>query len=100
MPSVEDALREDTPPRPSSRGVEGQRILVGSPVTVREAVDELLGRSGADELMAMTNVHGLADRKRSASRPTTRARSPRPLGACSPTPGRVAACGCSGSGCR
>ena len=65
LPSVEDALREDTPPRPSSKGVEGLRILVGSPITVREAADELLARSGADELMAMTNVHGLDDRKRS-----------------------------------
>lgn len=40
-------------------------MIVGSPATVRERLDELLSRSGADELMTMTNLHGLADRRRS-----------------------------------
>lgn len=67
LPSVEDALLEDSPPRPSSKGVEGLRILIGSPLTVRELAGELLERSGADELMAMSNLHGFEDRKRSCS---------------------------------
>jgi alkanesulfonate monooxygenase SsuD/methylene tetrahydromethanopterin reductase-like flavin-dependent oxidoreductase (luciferase family) len=40
-------------------------MLVGSPLTIRDKADELLTRSGADELMAMTNVHDTADRVRS-----------------------------------
>jgi alkanesulfonate monooxygenase SsuD/methylene tetrahydromethanopterin reductase-like flavin-dependent oxidoreductase (luciferase family) len=40
-------------------------MLVGSPDTIRDKADELLSRSGADELMTMTNVHDLADRRRS-----------------------------------
>ena len=40
-------------------------MIVGSPLTVRDRIDELLARSGADELMAMTNVHDAADRLRS-----------------------------------
>ena len=40
-------------------------MIVGSPLTVRDRIDELLSLSGADELMAMTNVHGHDDRLRS-----------------------------------
>jgi alkanesulfonate monooxygenase SsuD/methylene tetrahydromethanopterin reductase-like flavin-dependent oxidoreductase (luciferase family) len=40
-------------------------MIVGSPLTVRDRLDELLTRSGADELMAMTNVHDSSDRRRS-----------------------------------
>jgi len=64
LPSVEDALAEEGhAPRPGSRGAE--RMIVGSPVSVRERLDELLSRSGADELMTMSNLHGLDDRRRS-----------------------------------
>ena len=37
-------------------------MIVGSPVTVRDRIDELMTLSGADELMAMTNVHAFEDR--------------------------------------
>jgi len=65
LPTVEDALMEEGPgtPRPAAGGP--QRMIVGSPATVRDALDELLSRSGADEVMTMTNVHDIADRRRS-----------------------------------
>jgi alkanesulfonate monooxygenase SsuD/methylene tetrahydromethanopterin reductase-like flavin-dependent oxidoreductase (luciferase family) len=40
-------------------------MIAGSPDTVRDRIDELLDRSGADEVMAMTNMHGFDDRVRS-----------------------------------
>ena len=64
LPSVEDALAEEGP-RPPRKPGASERILVGSPVTIRERADELLSRSGADELMFMTNVHDVSDRMRS-----------------------------------
>jgi luciferase family oxidoreductase group 1 len=39
--------------------------LVGSVATVRDAADDLLDRTGADELMAVTTAHDPADRVRS-----------------------------------
>ncbi len=61
LPTVADAIAEegDVPRRPSDR------MIVGSPEMVRERLGELLELTGADELMAMTNVHGYADRLRS-----------------------------------
>jgi luciferase family oxidoreductase group 1 len=64
LPSVEDAIAEEGRP-PAPRPVAAERMLVGSPLTIRDKADELLARSGADELMAMTNVHDTADRVRS-----------------------------------
>ena len=64
LPSVEDAIAEEGRP-PAPRPVAAERMLVGSPLTIRDKADELLTRSGADELMAMTNVHDTADRVRS-----------------------------------
>lgn len=40
-------------------------MITGAPAMVRERLDELLTLSGADELMAMTNVHAFEDRMRS-----------------------------------
>lgn len=63
LPSVEDALAEEgSPPRRQGRS---ERMLIGAPSTVRERIGELLDLSGADELMAMTNVHDADDRRRS-----------------------------------
>jgi luciferase family oxidoreductase group 1 len=62
LPSVADAVAEEgeeAPSRPSDR------MIVGSPETVRDRLDDLLDRTGADELMAMANVHGYEDRLRS-----------------------------------
>jgi luciferase family oxidoreductase group 1 len=39
--------------------------IVGSPETVRKGLDDLLERTGADEVMVTTMVHDHADRKRS-----------------------------------
>jgi luciferase family oxidoreductase group 1 len=64
LPTVEDALMEEGPGVQRDSGGP-RRMLVGSPETVREAAGELLTLSGADELMTMTNVHDLADRRRS-----------------------------------
>ena len=61
LPSVEDALAEEGPPPPPVPG-RSRRMITGSPLTVRDQLDELLSLSGADELMAMTNVHDFADR--------------------------------------
>lgn len=65
LPSVQDALAEDRPPRPPANGIEGLRMITGSPAAVREILDELLARSGADELMLMCSTHDPADRIRS-----------------------------------
>jgi luciferase family oxidoreductase group 1 len=64
LPTVEDALAEegDAPRRPSDR------MIVGGPDSVRERLGDLLDRTGADELMAMGNVHGYEDRLRSFER--------------------------------
>jgi luciferase family oxidoreductase group 1 len=64
LPRVEEALAEDKPYRPPS-DIESMRIVLGSGTGVREVLDELLSRSGADELMVMTSAHGLEDRLRS-----------------------------------
>lgn len=64
LPTVEDALMEEGPGAKRDPG-RTERMIVGSPVTVRDRADELLSLSGADELMTMTNVHDLADRRRS-----------------------------------
>jgi alkanesulfonate monooxygenase SsuD/methylene tetrahydromethanopterin reductase-like flavin-dependent oxidoreductase (luciferase family) len=39
--------------------------VVGAPDTVRQGLDALLTRTGADELMITTNVHAHQDRLRS-----------------------------------
>ena len=65
LPSVEDAVAVDRPQRPPREGVEGLRMVVGSPSYLREVFEELLSRSGADELMLMGGTHDLGDRIRS-----------------------------------
>jgi len=40
-------------------------MITGAPATVRARLDELLEASGADELIAMSNLHGFDDRLRS-----------------------------------
>jgi luciferase family oxidoreductase group 1 len=64
LPTIEEALAEEGPPKRPAPG-RAERMIVGSPLTVRDRIDELLALSGADELMAMTNVHDFADRLRS-----------------------------------
>ncbi len=63
LPTVGDALAEEEG-RGSLRA-PAERGIVGSPETVRDRLDALVAASGADEVMAMTNVHGLEDRLRS-----------------------------------
>ncbi len=65
IPTVEEAEAEERarPPRPSGGGPD--RVIVGSPETVRDRFDQLLAQSGADELIVMTTMHGLEDRMRS-----------------------------------
>ena len=65
VPTVEDALPEDRPQKPPENGIEGLRLIAGSPARIRETCDELMQRSGADELMLMGYTHGLDARKRS-----------------------------------
>jgi len=65
LPTVEEALREEGPRERPPRTSRPERMITGSPETVRDRIDELLGSTGADELMAMTNVHGFDDRLRS-----------------------------------
>jgi len=64
LPTVDDALMEEGPGVRRGPG-RSERMIVGAPSTVRERAGELLTLSGADELMTMTNVHDLADRRRS-----------------------------------
>jgi luciferase family oxidoreductase group 1 len=40
-------------------------LIVGDPTTVRQGLEDLAARTGADELMIVTMVHGHADRMRS-----------------------------------
>jgi luciferase family oxidoreductase group 1 len=64
LPTVADALAEEgSTPRPAPSPTD--RMIVGSPLSVRDRLDELISLTGADELMAMTNVHGIDDRRRS-----------------------------------
>ena len=56
---AEEGERAEGAPRRSDR------MITGAPAMVRERLDELLTLSGADELMAMTNVHAFEDRMRS-----------------------------------
>jgi alkanesulfonate monooxygenase SsuD/methylene tetrahydromethanopterin reductase-like flavin-dependent oxidoreductase (luciferase family) len=65
LPTVDDALAEEGPTEPPPRTGRPERMIAGSPDTVRDRIDELLDRSGADEVMAMTNMHGFDDRVRS-----------------------------------
>jgi luciferase family oxidoreductase group 1 len=74
-------LRQGQPgPVPSPRDAEEHRFtaeerafvddrlggqIIGSPDTVRDGVHELVGRTGADELMVVTSTHDGADRLRS-----------------------------------
>jgi luciferase family oxidoreductase group 1 len=62
IPTLEEALAEGG--EPSADGV-GERVVVGSPRTVRDRLDELVAASGADELMILTTTHGHAERRRS-----------------------------------
>lgn len=65
LPDPDGAAAEDRPQRPPENGIEGLRMIVGTPAHVRETFEELLSRSGADELMLMGSTHGLEDRIRS-----------------------------------
>jgi luciferase family oxidoreductase group 1 len=65
LPTVEDALRRDRPPGEPAKGIEGLRMVVGSPERVREILTELMERSGADELMLMGYTHDFGARVRS-----------------------------------
>ncbi len=63
LPTVEEALAEEAA-RESDRA-PSERGIVGGPETVRDRLDALVADSGADEVMAVTNVHDPADRVRS-----------------------------------
>jgi luciferase family oxidoreductase group 1 len=66
LPSPEEAAGyQFTPQERSVVSAATGSHLVGSPATVTAALDELLGATGADEVMITTNVHGHADRLRS-----------------------------------
>lgn len=65
LPTVEEALQEEGPSGRPPRTGRPERMITGSPETVRDRIDELLAATGADEIMAMTNVHGFDDRLRS-----------------------------------
>jgi luciferase family oxidoreductase group 1 len=62
IPTIEEALAEGG--EVAADGT-GDRVVVGSPETVRDRLDELLGASGADELMILTTTHGHEERRRS-----------------------------------
>jgi luciferase family oxidoreductase group 1 len=62
IPTVEEALAEGG--EPSANG-SGDRVVVGTPETVRDRLDQLVDASGADELMVLTTTHGHEERRRS-----------------------------------
>jgi luciferase family oxidoreductase group 1 len=61
IPTVDEALAE----LGDDHAPGGDRVVVGTPETVRDRFDELLAASGADELMVLTTTHGHAERRRS-----------------------------------
>jgi luciferase family oxidoreductase group 1 len=66
IPTVEEALAEEGARPPSEPVAPGaERVIVGAPETVRDRLDELLSATGADELIAVTTMHGMEDRVRS-----------------------------------
>ncbi|MFO0554705.1 MAG: LLM class flavin-dependent oxidoreductase [Polyangiaceae bacterium] len=66
MPSVAEALaHEDDEQQAAIREMFRERLLVGSPSTVRSRIDEIASACEADEVMVMTHVHDPEDRKRS-----------------------------------
>ncbi len=64
LPSPDEAAAEDSPSPPPAN-IEALRMVVGPPTFVRETYEELLSRSGADELMLMCSTHDARDRVRS-----------------------------------
>lgn len=66
FPSPEEAARHDYTPAELAI-VEGRRAssIVGDPATVRRRLEELVARTGADELMITTMVHDQQQRLRS-----------------------------------
>ncbi|WCO67293.1 LLM class flavin-dependent oxidoreductase [Iamia majanohamensis] len=65
-PTPEEAAAHDFSPAEQA-AVDGfaRGHVVGSPDTVREGLDALVARTGADELMVTTMAHGVDDRLRS-----------------------------------
>jgi alkanesulfonate monooxygenase SsuD/methylene tetrahydromethanopterin reductase-like flavin-dependent oxidoreductase (luciferase family) len=66
LPSPEEAAAYEMTPRDQLvvDSTTGNHV-VGDPERVTAAFDELLERTGADELMITTNIHGHAERLRS-----------------------------------
>jgi luciferase family oxidoreductase group 1 len=66
IPTVEEAEAEERarPARPD-RDARPARVIVGSPESVRDQLDALMTASEADELIAMTTMHGIEARMRS-----------------------------------
>jgi alkanesulfonate monooxygenase SsuD/methylene tetrahydromethanopterin reductase-like flavin-dependent oxidoreductase (luciferase family) len=66
LPTPEEAAEHTfTPFEKELLGSWESPLVVGSPATVRRGLEELVGRTGADELVLVTRVHGIADRLRS-----------------------------------
>ena len=66
LPSPEQAAAYDY--TPSDRALVAELTashVVGSPETVARGLGDLVARTGADELMLSTRVHGFEDRRRS-----------------------------------
>jgi luciferase family oxidoreductase group 1 len=66
LPTPEEAAAYPYTPdeRERVRAFTGDHV-VGDPVAVRQGLDELLARTGADELMVTTNVYDHGERRRS-----------------------------------
>lgn len=65
LPSVEDAVAEDRPATLARDATRTPRLFVGEPESVAAGLRDLVAESQADELMVMTNTHGLDERARS-----------------------------------
>jgi luciferase family oxidoreductase group 1 len=67
--SVEEALATRLTPQEEAIAAQARRAaVVGSPIAVREKLDELMGRTEADELMVTTHVADHEDRLASYER--------------------------------
>lgn len=64
LPSPEEAATEDRPMDPSEP-IDQRRVITGTGTEVREMLDELQSRSGADEVMVMASTYDVAERIRS-----------------------------------
>jgi luciferase family oxidoreductase group 1 len=65
LPSLEEALAYPWTPREKAEAIATRNLITGSPATIRERIDAVVERYGADEVMVVTIAPDYASRRRS-----------------------------------